>query len=388
MAPSSDGYSRGFAQSDFNDVGWISSSLNNYSDKLDMTDDGKLLYVGSTYGTESLILERSETNPEGFVSHEINRTGLVSMRGPIESQKQIARNGNIVGSVNGTLSAIWPTGYSNEPIVGATEYTYRKITMSGLYAFGFDGYNLIRHDVVSATSESISAISYREINAIDWCGEKVISWSSIDLDERAVLFNKIGETWTEEIDGYLQATTATGDVDQKWPNIRDMSANGEIVVGDTSNNKALYWKMTDDPIGGVREAIALPDLTDSATYGISGYAWGISPDGTVIMGDTAYGYSCFWVGPTFDECFLLDKYLSEHSSGPQVIYNNDQMGTQPTDSYTCHSRPTAWPQVSYNGLHVSSISYKQPSAGPSVRSVLYCSPDAPLSIAQSIINPS
>lgn len=391
----SDGLAQGFACTDFASPGW-SDGLLYYGMAADnagiiMSDDGNLIYVaGSKWDTipTCSILQR-DNSVLGFTPNSINTTGLTRLNGPVDLHRQISRNGVIVAKVNSTTTpatAVWRTGWANAPTIGiasnGSNHQHQMVSMNGLYTFGITGSGAgaaTRYDITNDISEPIVGANY-DILTVDWCGEKVIAYSATDLDGRATLFTRSNSgEWVEE-SGYLQSTVASGDPDEKWANIVDMSANGSIVVGHNSsgNNFAYRWDMTVPPVGGVREAIALPNLADSASYGSTRYVESISADGNVIIGATNYSTLIYWEGPDFATANLLSEYLVLNTSGPTVIKNPGELRV--AGDYYLYMQNEVKTQVSYGGAQVAVMGRRTTGGdcADNIQNLLYTSPVIPL----------
>ena len=350
-----------------------------------LSDNGKyVLIVGPRYTTrKSFVLERSGST---FITHDIDMTGGITELTGVRRQydyvstsdplnHQIARNGNMVSGVKvgGVFkSAVWSNGFNNPPYIHDLPNYYRFISDSGEKTLGFTSSNIpVIVDLGTFGVDLVTGSTYIP-QCGNYCMDKIVGWSSVDPNERAVIFEKISGSWIEEPSAYIVAHVLASNVD--FPTVTGMSGDGTKICGMDSYgyDVPLYWDLTQPPTGGYRQAVVLPSADDTSSYGPGGYCEGISSDGSVIYGYTQYGYPCFWtISNNFSKCYILQNYLVGNTDGPSTasLYDGNVYSS---GSYNTFGKM----QVSHAGRHVISIASKQ---GTDDESLLYSSPINPLS---------
>jgi hypothetical protein len=406
MAPSESGYMKGFGATDFNNSTWTTvGNLNFKNDYAYMTDDGNLILVRGETAGSTYILERSASLSEGFALQSINVSPLpitdimpFSRGATYRLDGQISRNGNMVAKVYDSLSstwksAVWRNGWSNPPTFNSNENLYQIISGNGKYAFGSEAGTdyILRYDIDAGTSEYVGNDANYDAFATNHCGDVIVSYSVTDPNYRAAVYRRDPNTGIWAIDGFLQNTlpgARGGDAaNALWPKIWGMSGDGRYVIGEDTSaymTKALIWDLNVPADGfGNREASALPNHTNSGTYGVSGAAYNISSDGSVILGETDYGNQVFWVGPSFSTCkHLIDQGLVGNHTGPQILVDS-ATSRGPGQYGSGGSYPDVYAKVSAKGKHVLIRGEKNTFGPPPFYNmpnvIMYSAPTIPLS---------
>jgi hypothetical protein len=340
---------------------------------VNMSDDGKLVYVFETDSpVMGYILERSASLSDGFALREVNLGTLTDIwpAGMYYSTNQISRNGVIIAKGNGgTVSALWKDGYLNPPVTSSNVDQYQLLTIDGTYVFGHDAGVGMRTKVADGTTELTTD---QGVLAVNYAGTKIAAFKTVESgDTVTTMFTRsLAGVWGED-PGEFRAGI---DI---FPYITGMSGDGTIVIGDNLIEGAYRWDMNALPIGGVREAIVLPNPDQSASMGNAAYCESISSDGSVIVGSTVNGHSIYWVGPDFNTCSVFQDYIYANSTGPQFT-NATWDGAWTASAYKVRHLSNTYARVSYLGEHVAMLGEKNSLGEP--RSLVYMAPTVPLSV--------